>query len=81
MLGAIVMRTGMILAGVWLVSEFAWVLFVFGAFLVVTGIKMLAAPWFHVPIQWSLGIVDSIILVSVILSLKLSGCKLSGSAS
>ncbi|HRD90641.1 MAG TPA: TerC family protein, partial [Accumulibacter sp.] len=40
-LGAIVMRAGMILAGVWLVSEFAWVLYVFGAFLVITGIKML----------------------------------------
>lgn len=40
-LGAIVMRAGMILAGVWLVSEFAWVLYVFGAFLVMTGIKML----------------------------------------
>ena len=40
-LGAIVMRAGMILAGVWLVSEFAWVLYVFGVFLVVTGVKML----------------------------------------
>lgn len=40
-MGAIVMRAGMILAGVWLVSEFAWVLYVFGAFLVLTGIKML----------------------------------------
>ncbi|MCM8611264.1 TerC family protein [Accumulibacter sp.] len=40
-LGAIVMRAGMILAGVWLVTEFAWVLYVFGAFLVITGIKML----------------------------------------
>ena len=40
-LGAIVMRTVMILAGVWLVQEFAWVLYVFGAFLVLTGIKML----------------------------------------
>ena len=40
-LGAIVMRAGMILAGVWLVSEFAWILYVFGAFLIVTGIKML----------------------------------------
>ncbi len=39
--GAIVMRAGMILAGVWLVSEFAWILYVFGAFLVATGIKML----------------------------------------
>jgi tellurite resistance protein TerC len=40
-LGAIVMRAGMILAGVWLVQEFAWILYVFGAFLVLTGIKML----------------------------------------
>ncbi len=40
-LGAIVMRASMILAGVWLVSQFAWILYVFGAFLVVTGIKML----------------------------------------
>lgn len=39
--GAIVMRAVMILAGVWLVSEFAWLLYVFGAFLLITGIKML----------------------------------------
>ena len=39
-IGAIIMRAGMILAGVWLVSEFAWILYVFGLFLVVTGIKM-----------------------------------------
>jgi tellurite resistance protein TerC len=40
-LGAMVMRLVMILAGVWLVSQFAWLLYVFGAFLVFTGIKML----------------------------------------
>lgn len=40
-LGAIVMRAGMIFAGVWLVQQFAWVLYVFGAFLVITGVKML----------------------------------------
>jgi tellurite resistance protein TerC len=40
-LGAIVMRAIMILAGVWLVQQFAWILYVFGAFLVITGIKML----------------------------------------
>ncbi len=40
-LGAIIMRAGMILAGVWLVREFAWILYVFGAFLLLTGIKML----------------------------------------
>ncbi|MCX9156374.1 TerC family protein [Niveibacterium sp. 24ML] len=40
-LGAIVMRATMILAGVWLVQQFAWILYVFGAFLAMTGIKML----------------------------------------
>jgi tellurite resistance protein TerC len=40
-IGAIIMRAGMILAGVWLVSEFAWILYVFGLFLLLTGIKML----------------------------------------
>ncbi|MDZ7866772.1 TerC family protein [Acidovorax sp.] len=40
-LGAIAMRAAMVLGGVWLVSEFTWVLYVFGLFLVVTGIKML----------------------------------------
>lgn len=40
-LGAIVLRAAMILAGVWLVQEFAWLLYVFGALLIVTGIKML----------------------------------------
>ena len=39
--GAIAMRAVMILAGAWLVQEFHWILYVFGAFLVVTGIKML----------------------------------------
>ena len=40
-LGAIVMRAIMILAGAWVVREFSWVLYLFGAFLVVTGIRML----------------------------------------
>ncbi len=40
-LGAIVMRAAMILGGVWLVSQFTWLLYVFGAFLVFTGVKML----------------------------------------
>lgn len=41
--GAIVLRTVMILVGAWLVAEFHWLLYVFGAFLVITGIKM----WRH----------------------------------
>lgn len=40
-LGAIVMRAIMILAGAWLVREFSWVLYVFGVFLVITGMRML----------------------------------------
>ena len=40
-IGAIVMRAVMILAGAWLVKEFHWILYLFGAFLVVTGVKML----------------------------------------
>ena len=40
-LGAIVLRAVMILAGAWVVREFSWVLYIFGAFLVVTGIRML----------------------------------------
>ncbi len=40
-LGAIVMRAIMILAGAWVVREFSWVLYIFGAFLVITGIRML----------------------------------------
>jgi tellurite resistance protein TerC len=39
-IGAIVLRTIMILIGGWLLQEFHWVLYVFGAFLIITGIKM-----------------------------------------
>ncbi len=39
-LGAIVMRTGMIFAGAWLITQFHWILYVFGGFLLLTGIKM-----------------------------------------
>jgi len=40
-LGVIVLRAIMIALGAALVSEFSWVLYIFGAFLVLTGIKML----------------------------------------
>ncbi|KQV91231.1 hypothetical protein ASD15_04080 [Massilia sp. Root351] len=42
-LGAIVMRAVMIMAGAWVVSEFSWMLYVFGAFLAITGIRMMVA--------------------------------------
>ncbi|MBU2641016.1 MAG: TerC family protein [Thiobacillus sp.] len=40
-IGAIVMRAVVIAAGAWLVQEFHWILYLFGAFLVITGVKML----------------------------------------
>ena len=39
-LGAIVLRTIMIFAGAWLIAQFHWILYVFGAFLLLTGVKM-----------------------------------------
>ncbi|MDQ3034357.1 MAG: TerC family protein [Myxococcota bacterium] len=39
-LGALVMRGAMIGAGAFLISRFHWILYVFGAFLVITGIRM-----------------------------------------
>lgn len=41
--GAIVLRTVMVLAGSWLITEFHWLLYVFGAFLIITGVRMV---WF-----------------------------------
>ena len=60
-LGAVVMRTAMILVGAWLIAQFHWILYLFGAFLLATGAKML---WFadHQPdleknpvLQWLRG--------------------------
>ncbi|UUE10553.1 TerC family protein [Dickeya zeae] len=42
-LGAIVLRTIMVFAGSWLVSQFQWLLYLFGAFLLITGLKMALA--------------------------------------
>ena len=42
-LGALVMRAVMILAGASLIHQFHWILYLFGAFLLITGIKMLFA--------------------------------------
>jgi len=38
--GALLMRAVMILVGAWMIVRFHWILYVFGAFLVFTGIKM-----------------------------------------
>ncbi|HGE9343944.1 TPA: TerC family membrane protein Alx [Escherichia coli] len=42
-LGAIVLRTVMIFTGSWLISQFDWLLYIFGAFLLFTGVKMALA--------------------------------------
>ena len=42
-LGALIMRAVMILLGASLIHEFHWILYLFGAFLLITGIKMLFA--------------------------------------
>ena len=40
-LGALIMRAVMIVAGAALITKFAWIIYVFGAFLILTGIKMI----------------------------------------
>lgn len=40
-IGALVMRAAMILLGAALIERFAWVIYVFGVFLIITGIKMI----------------------------------------
>jgi tellurite resistance protein TerC len=40
-IGAIILRVIMILVGVWLIARFHWILYIFGVFLLITGIKML----------------------------------------
>ncbi|AMG93091.1 TerC family protein [Citrobacter amalonaticus] len=42
-LGAIILRTVMIFAGTWLITQFDWILYLFGAFLLFTGVKMALA--------------------------------------
>ncbi|HDO7813835.1 TPA: TerC family protein [Legionella pneumophila] len=39
-IGAIVMRLILILFGIWIVNQFHWILYIFGFFLMITGIKM-----------------------------------------
>ncbi len=39
-LGALLLRGVLILVGAWLIAQFHWILYIFGAFLVFTGVKM-----------------------------------------
>lgn len=47
-LGALIMRAVMIAGGIALISKFHWIIYVFGAFLVFTGVKMLFSSDQHV---------------------------------
>ena len=49
-LGALVLRAIMILAGGWMLQQFHWLLYVFGGFLLFTGVKM----WFSAGTEMSL---------------------------
>lgn len=49
-LGALVLRSIMILAGGWMLQQFHWLLYVFGGFLLLTGVKM----WFSAGAEQSL---------------------------
>lgn len=40
-IGALVMRAGMIFLGAALITKFAWIIYIFGAFLILTGLKMI----------------------------------------
>lgn len=42
-IGAIILRIVLILIGAWLISHFSWVMYVFGLFLLYTGVKMVFA--------------------------------------
>jgi tellurite resistance protein TerC len=43
-LGAVILRGVFIFGGLWLIHRFEWMFYVFGAFLIITGIKMGVAP-------------------------------------
>ena len=51
--GALVFRAIFIAAGSWLIASFAWVLYIFGAFLILTGIKMLRQRNEHIDLEKS----------------------------
>ena len=40
-IGALVMRAGMIFLGAALITKFAWIIYIFGGFLILTGLKMI----------------------------------------
>jgi tellurite resistance protein TerC len=55
-LGALLMRGAMIAAGAYLVQQFHWIIYVFGAFLIVTGIRMATHSQDDIDLESSLAI-------------------------
>ena len=43
-IGALILRTGMVFGGSWLLSRFTFLTYIFGGLLILTGAKMLARP-------------------------------------
>ena len=65
-MGALVMRMVMIFAGAALVERFHWILYIFGAFLVYTGIKMFFddEEGFHPEKSWMISFVTRFVRIS-----------------
>jgi tellurite resistance protein TerC len=55
-LGALLMRGAMIFAGAYLIQQFHWIIYVFGAFLVFTGIRMATHSQDNIDLESSLAI-------------------------
>ena len=55
-LGELLMRGAMIAAGAYLIQQFHWIIYVFGAFLIFTGIRMATHSQDHIDLESSLAI-------------------------
>ncbi|HVH28391.1 MAG TPA: TerC family protein [Vicinamibacterales bacterium] len=55
-LGALLMRGGMIAAGAYLMQQFHWIIYVFGAFLVFTGLRMVTEDEAHIDLESNVAI-------------------------
>ena len=56
--------------GSWLLAEFHWILYIFGALLVLTGIKMCLIDVYKIPVSVSLAVVLGILGLTMFLSMK-----------
>jgi tellurite resistance protein TerC len=66
-----------------LMPMFAYLHYGLSAILVLTGLKMITAKWFHPPIGWALGAVGGILVVSVaasVIASRLAGPREGGSS-